>query len=77
MKDALAPCPPPGEEPICIQFMAKVGIPAFPPPAPYAEQLLVKCDFCFAPQTDFLIGRQKPWREREQDLWVWLALHLS
>lgn len=60
MKDTLTPCSLPGKEPICIQFMAKGGIPASLPPAPYAEQLLAKCDFRFAPQTDFLIVRQKP-----------------
>lgn len=71
MKDALTPCSLPGKEPICIQFMAKVGIPAslvcllpFSTPDPDPEQLLARCDFCFAPQTDFLIVRQKP-RERE------------
>lgn len=28
MKDALTPSSLPGTEPICIQFIAKVGIPA-------------------------------------------------
>lgn len=72
MKDALTPCSLPGKEPICIQFMVKVGIPAslvcllpFSTPDPDPEQLLARCDFCFAPQTDFLIVRQKP-RERER-----------
>lgn len=47
MKDALTACSLPGKEPICIQFMVKVGIPAPLPPAPDSEQLLPMCDFFF------------------------------
>lgn len=53
----------------------KVGIPASLPPAPDSEQLGVMCEFCFAPQTDFLIVRQKP-REGEGAGAGGLALHL-
>lgn len=57
--------------------MVKVGIPASLPPAPDSEQqLLVMCEFCFAPQTDFLIVRQKP-REGEGGGSGGLALHLG
>lgn len=43
--------------------MAKLGIPASLPPAPDSEQLGVMCEFCFAPQTHFLVVRRKPGEE--------------
>lgn len=66
MKDGL--CSLPGKEPICIQFIAKVGIPSSLFSCPDREQLLVKCDFCFAPQKDFLIVRQQ--RRERGELWL-------
>lgn len=77
MKDALTPCSLPGKELICIQFIAKVGIPSPLASCPWLGAAVSKVGFllCSANANGlvFLIVRQKP-REREGEESAALAL---